>query len=44
MCPGGVAAVGYEFSLTDIGKEVSEGKANESDATVKTRNLFPAVG
>jgi hypothetical protein len=40
----GVAEAGYEFGLTDIGKDASEIKADETDATVKTRNIFFAVG
>jgi opacity protein-like surface antigen len=40
----GVAEVGYELGLTDIGKDESEAKADESDATIKTRNIFLAVG
>lgn len=40
----GVVEAGYEFGLTDIGKDVSQVKADATNATCKTRNIFLAVG
>jgi hypothetical protein len=40
----GVAEVGYELGLSDIGKDESSDSSDESKQTAKTRNIFFAVG